>query len=212
MESRREDAKTGRASGSSTGREDRSRCYHRHPFPGSKPWESPASRRSIRSIPTFSSATRTRCATSAPTSPTACSSSRACSTDKLDFEGSDFYVTSIASGHGQAFDGFLHMSDTRHVQGPRRMELFRAHEVGARMVRPQGGLSSGIAIEWLSEALAEYAGMMFVEGTVGRRRPRFLRRDPPLLRRHREGKPLRRLLEVRPAYLIEFNAAHRSRV
>jgi hypothetical protein len=84
--------------------------------------------------------------------------------DKL--PGGDFYVTNIAAGHGQAFDGFLHMSEyTFTAEHPGASELFRAHEVAHEWFGHKVGWHS-YRDQWLSEALAEYAAMMFVEGTV----------------------------------------------
>ncbi len=77
-----------------------------------------------------------------------------------------FYVTSIASGHGQAFDGFLHMSEfTFAVDQPGASELFRAHEVAHEWFGHKIGWGS-YRDQWLSEAFAEYAAMMFVQGFV----------------------------------------------
>jgi len=79
--------------------------------------------------------------------------------------GEKFYVTSIAGHHGQAFDGFLHLAESTYSEHPGASELFRGHEaahewfghsVGWRTYRDQ----------WLSESLAEYAAMMFVQSTV----------------------------------------------
>lgn len=84
--------------------------------------------------------------------------------DKLDVP--QFYVTSIAARHGQAFDGFLHMTDftfTTDVAGA--SELFRAHEVAHEWFGHKIGWAS-YRDQWLSEAFAEYAAMLFVEGFV----------------------------------------------
>jgi hypothetical protein len=84
--------------------------------------------------------------------------------DKLPTD--DFYVTNIAAGHGQAFDGFLHMSeDTFTAEHPGASELFRAHEVAHEWFGHKVGWQS-YRDQWLSEALAEYAAMMFVQGFV----------------------------------------------
>ncbi len=84
--------------------------------------------------------------------------------DKL--PGGDFYVTNIAAGHGQAFDGFLHMSEyTYKAEHPGASELFRAHEVAHEWFGHKVGWLS-YRDQWLSEALAEYTAMMFVEGFV----------------------------------------------
>jgi hypothetical protein len=77
-----------------------------------------------------------------------------------------FYVTSIASPHGQAFDGFLHMGEfTFSSEHPGASELFRAHEVAHEWFGHKIGWAS-YRDQWLSEAFAEYAAMMFVQGFV----------------------------------------------
>lgn len=84
--------------------------------------------------------------------------------DKLDVP--QFYVTSIAARHGQAFDGFLHMTDftfTTDIAGA--SELFRAHEVAHEWFGHKIGWAS-YRDQWLSEAFAEYTAMMFVQGFV----------------------------------------------
>jgi hypothetical protein len=77
-------------------------------------------------------------------------------------------VTLIPAGHGQAFDGFLHLGDLSTVRSRDGVqERFLAHEtahqwwgnlVGWRSYRDQ----------WLSESLAEYSAMMYVEMNLDR--------------------------------------------
>jgi Peptidase family M1 domain len=84
--------------------------------------------------------------------------------DKLDVP--QFYVTSIAAGHGQAFEGFLHMGEfTFESEHPGASELFRAHEVAHEWFGHKVGWAT-YRDQWLSEAFAEYAAMMFVQGFV----------------------------------------------
>ena len=84
--------------------------------------------------------------------------------DKLDVP--QFYVTSIAAGHGQAFDGFLHMTEyTYREEHPGASELFRAHEVAHEWFGHKVGWLS-YRDQWLSEALAEYGAMLFVQSVV----------------------------------------------
>lgn len=84
--------------------------------------------------------------------------------DKL--ETPQFYVTSIAAGHGQAFEGFLHMTEyTFEAEHPGASELFRAHEVAHEWFGHKIGWAS-YRDQWLSEAFAEYTAMMFVQGFV----------------------------------------------
>jgi len=79
--------------------------------------------------------------------------------------GDTFYVTSIAGNHGQAFDGFLHLSEFSYEEHPGASELFRAHEVAHEWFGHRVGWHS-YRDQWLSESLAEYAAMMFVQSTV----------------------------------------------
>lgn len=84
--------------------------------------------------------------------------------DKL--AGGDFYVTNIAASHGQAFDGFLHMTEyTFKAEHPGASELFRAHEVAHEWFGHRVGWLS-YRDQWLSEALAEYCAMLFVQSFV----------------------------------------------
>ncbi|HVR41512.1 MAG TPA: M1 family aminopeptidase, partial [Thermoanaerobaculia bacterium] len=81
-------------------------------------------------------------------------------------EAQNFYVTSIAAGHGQAFDGFLHMSEYTYTgEHPGASELFRAHEVAHEWWGHKVGWKS-YRDQWLSEAFAEYSSMMFVQAFV----------------------------------------------
>jgi hypothetical protein len=80
--------------------------------------------------------------------------------------GDVFYVTSIAAGHGQAFDGFLHLGeDTFTGEHPGASELFRAHEVAHEWWGHKVGWKS-YRDQWLSESFAEYSAMLFVQATV----------------------------------------------
>jgi hypothetical protein len=83
--------------------------------------------------------------------------------DKLDTP--QIYVTAIAAGHGQAFDGFLHLSEFTYEEHPGATELFRAHEVAHEWWGHKIGWKT-YRDQWLSESFAEYASMMFVQATV----------------------------------------------
>ena len=83
--------------------------------------------------------------------------------DKLDTP--QVYVTSIAAGHGQAFDGFLHLSEFSYEEHPGATELFRTHEVAHEWWGHKIGWKS-YRDQWLSESFAEYAAMMFVQSNV----------------------------------------------
>jgi len=81
--------------------------------------------------------------------------------DPIDSE--QFYVTSIAGWHGQAFDGFLHMGEfTFTSDHPGASELFRAHEVAHEWWGHKIGWRS-YRDQWMSETFAEYSAMMFVQ-------------------------------------------------
>ncbi len=83
--------------------------------------------------------------------------------DKLDTP--QIYVTAIAAGHGQAFDGFLHLSEFTYEEHPGATELFRAHEVAHEWWGHKIGWKT-YRDQWLSESFAEYSSMMFVQATV----------------------------------------------
>src|SRR5438270_246433 len=83
--------------------------------------------------------------------------------DKLD--NPQIFVTAIAAGHGQAFDGFLHLSEFTYEEHPGATELFRAHEVAHEWFGHKIGWKT-YRDQWLSESFAEYASMMFVQATV----------------------------------------------
>lgn len=76
------------------------------------------------------------------------------------------YAARIMGFHGQAFEGFIHLSYlTYDAEHPGFSELFRAHEtahlywghlVGWKTYRDQ----------WISEAFAEYSAMMFLQASM----------------------------------------------
>jgi hypothetical protein len=75
-------------------------------------------------------------------------------------------VSSITAGHGQAFDGFLHLSEgSFHVERGGATELFRAHETAHEWWAHRVTMES-YRDQLLSEAFAEYSAMMFVESQV----------------------------------------------
>lgn len=81
----------------------------------------------------------------------------------------DLQVTYIASGHGQAGKGFIHISDaiaqySGAASGGTR-EAFLAHEVAHEWWGHQLAWAS-YRDQWLSEGLAEYASMMFIEASL----------------------------------------------
>ncbi len=75
-------------------------------------------------------------------------------------------LTGINAGHGQAFEGFIHMSEfTYRAESPGASELFRAHETAHQWWGHRIGWHS-YRDQWLSESFAEYAAMMFVQATL----------------------------------------------
>ena len=83
----------------------------------------------------------------------------------------EIQITGIAAYHGQAFDGFLHAADaTYQSESPGASEMFRAHETAHLWWGHRIGWKS-YRDQWLSESLAQYTAMMFVEATMknGRR-------------------------------------------
>ena len=81
----------------------------------------------------------------------------------------DLQVTYIASGHGQAGKGFIHISDGiaqfRGAANSGTREAFLAHEVAHEWWGHQLAWAS-YRDQWLSEGLAEYASMMFIEASM----------------------------------------------
>ena len=83
----------------------------------------------------------------------------------------EVFVTLIASGHGQAGSGLIHIADViaqaadagRSIEGAR--EAFLAHEVAHEWWGHQLAWD-GYRHQWLSEGLAEYSSMMFVEASL----------------------------------------------
>jgi hypothetical protein len=81
-------------------------------------------------------------------------------------EGPELRSVLIPGSHGQAFDGFLHLSDfTVMVDSIAATTMFRAHEV-AHQWWGHRVLWASYRDQWLSEAFAEYSAMMFVEDAV----------------------------------------------
>lgn len=77
--------------------------------------------------------------------------------------GEQLYATSILAGHGQSFEGFLHLSEATFVserRGP--TELFRCHEAAHQWWGHRVGFAT-YRDQWLSEAFAEYSALMFLE-------------------------------------------------
>ncbi len=83
-------------------------------------------------------------------------------------------VGTIPTTHGQAFEGLLHVGDfTTATDEVARVEMFRAHEVAHQWWGHKVGWRS-YRDQWLSEGMAQYSAMMFVEQTV-KGGPRYFR-------------------------------------
>lgn len=76
------------------------------------------------------------------------------------------YVTGILGGHGQSFEGFIHMGElSMHYESKGNTEAFRAHEVAHQWWGHEVAWKS-YRDQWLSEAFAEYASMLFLQATM----------------------------------------------
>ncbi len=75
-------------------------------------------------------------------------------------------ATLIQAFHGQSFDGFLHLSEWSAFRsgGTGVTRLFVAHEVAHQWWGHRVGWAT-YRDQWLSEALANYSALMFVEAT-----------------------------------------------
>lgn len=67
----------------------------------------------------------------------------------------------IASTHGQAFDGMLHLSDYTGVESSSTVPFFRAHEVAHEWWGHLVGWKT-YRDQWLSEGFAEYSAMLYM--------------------------------------------------
>lgn len=128
-----------------------------------------------------------------------------------ELERKPIYVTSVAGGHGQAFDGFLHMGEfTFAAERPGVSELFRAHEVAHEWFGHKVGWTT-YRDQWISEAFAEYAAMMFVQQTVEEGDKYFvdiLRCYDGIVRGNMAGG----FSKFNRPWLIERNSAERNRI
>ena len=84
------------------------------------------------------------------------------------------YATSIYAGHGQSFDGFLHLAEADFENQQRLMissneavfvDTFRAHEAAHQWWGHKVAWKS-YRDQWLSEGFAEYSALMFVQATA----------------------------------------------
>jgi hypothetical protein len=122
-----------------------------------------------------------------------------------------FYVTSIAASHGQAFDGFLHLTEYTYTsEHPGASQLFRAHEVAHTWWGHKVGWKT-YRDQWMSEAFAEYCAMMFVRDFVkggNRYFDEMLRSYEGIVKGNLAGG----FSKFNRPWLIERNAAERNRL
>jgi hypothetical protein len=71
----------------------------------------------------------------------------------------------IAAGHGQAFEGLLHLSDSTGVEFSDTVPMFRAHEVAHQWWGHQVGWKT-YRDQWLSEGFAEYSAMLYMQASL----------------------------------------------
>lgn len=85
---------------------------------------------------------------------------------KVEIPSEHIWATRIEAFHGQSFEGYVHLSGiTFNSESPGASELFRAHETAHQYWGHMVGWRS-YRDQWLSESLAEYSAMMFIEGTM----------------------------------------------
>ncbi len=92
----------------------------------------------------------------------------------VELPGDKIETTLIQGSHGQAFDGFLHLSEDaafRDRTGP--VELFIAHEVAHQWAGHLIGWGS-YRDQWLSEGLAQYLALLYMKENVERGEQLFL--------------------------------------
>lgn len=75
-----------------------------------------------------------------------------------------FYITEIPDGHGEAFPGLIHLSSSTFFRTDESGfdEMFRAHET-AHQWWGIGLDFQSYHDQWLSEAFAEYSGLMYMQ-------------------------------------------------
>lgn len=84
----------------------------------------------------------------------------------VSLEMKKIYASRITGFHGQAFHGFLQLSEfTFSNKSPGATEMFRAHEAAHQF---WGHLVNWKTYrdQWISEAFAEYSAMLFIEKTM----------------------------------------------
>lgn len=124
--------------------------------------------------------------------------------------GDKFYVTSIVGYHGQAFEGFLHLAESSYSEHPGASELFRAHETAHEWFGHRVGWAT-YRDQWLSEALAEYAAMVFVK-TMVKGGDKFFEEILQVYDYTIKGDMRGMFSKFNRPWLHEMNSAKRSRI
>lgn len=85
---------------------------------------------------------------------------------QMDLGSDRMVVTAIDSGHGQAMEGFLHLSEGTFRNYQRgSSEFFHAHEVAHQWWGHEVAWET-YRDQWLSEAFASYSAMLFLEASM----------------------------------------------
>jgi hypothetical protein len=88
----------------------------------------------------------------------------------VEFPDKPVWATAIESGHGQAFDSFIHFSlFTFLSEHPGASELFRAHETAHLIWGHMIGWKT-YRDQWLSEAFSEYSAMLFIQAVMPKKK------------------------------------------
>ncbi len=121
------------------------------------------------------------------------------------------HATSIDAYHGQAFEGFLHLSSLSfEAEHPGATELFRAHEVAHQWWGHRVGWQS-YRDQWLSEAFAEYSAMLFVEATV-KGGPKYFQEILRVYTDTLNGSLKTALSKFARPWAVELNPKHAARM
>lgn len=86
--------------------------------------------------------------------------------------GEELQASMIAAGHGQAFDGMLHLSEYSGIESSVTVPFFRAHEMAHQWWGHQVGWKT-YRDQWLSEGFAEYSAMLYMAASLDKGEKRF---------------------------------------
>ncbi|MGH9381236.1 MAG: M1 family metallopeptidase, partial [Thermoanaerobaculia bacterium] len=79
--------------------------------------------------------------------------------------GDELRAAMIDAGHGQAFDGMLHLPEYSGVEFSATVPFFRAHEVAHQWWGHMVGWKT-YRDQWLSEGFAEYSAMLYMAASL----------------------------------------------